>query len=340
MRKLLCLALAAALACALPAAASARSLTLAVVTKPGSAQNVAAGQLASLLEAFSGGDFQVEILDSGRAGDESQILEKIRKGSLDMAVVTAGPFDAYNVLLGVIGHPFLFSDYAQADAVLQGALGDEILADLEGAGFVGLAFSENGFRNLTNNKRPVKSPGDLSGLRIRVMESPLQQDLWQALGATPVPLPWPIDKALADGAVDGQENPLWVVDEYGLYRVQKYMTLTRHVYSPHVVVAGKKLWERLSDRERGLVTRAAREAAAYQRGENRAQETKHLEDSLGHGMQVEEKPDIAAFRQKAAALEKLPYYQQARVHSLLSRIRSLIAVDSRAGGSEASQKEK
>ena len=104
-----------------------------------------------------------------------------------------------------------------------------MLTSLESSGFKGLCFSENGFRNLTNNKRPVKTADDLKGLKIRVMNSAIHKAIWQSLGANPTPMPWPIYTELEQGVIDGQENPLWVMEVYKFYEIQKYMTLTRHV---------------------------------------------------------------------------------------------------------------
>ena len=113
-------------------------------------------------------------------------------------------------------------------------MGAEILKSLESSNFKGLCFSENGFRNLTNNKHAVKNPDDIKGLKVRVMASAIHKAIWQALGANPTPMPWPIYTELEQGVIDGQENPLWVMEVYKFYEIQKYMTLSRHVYSYHI----------------------------------------------------------------------------------------------------------
>ncbi|BCL62360.1 hypothetical protein DGMP_30530 [Desulfomarina profundi] len=209
-----------------------QTIKLGVVTKPGSAQNIVAAKFKELVEQRSDGAFKVTVYHSKSIGNETEILQQIQMNTVQMGVITAGPFDTFDPIVRVVNYPFLFKDAAQADMVLDGPLGKEILNDLESVGFKGLCFSENGFRNLTNNRHAVKTAADIKGLKIRVMASALHKAIWQALGANPTPMPWPIYTELEQGVIDGQENPLWVMEVYKFYEIQKYMTLTRHVYSP------------------------------------------------------------------------------------------------------------
>jgi len=217
----------------------------------------------------------------------------------------------------VINYPFLFKDNEQADKILDGPLGAKILKSLERAGFKGLCFSENGFGDLTNNKRPVKSPDDVKGLKICVMDSALHKAIWQALGANPTPMPWPIYTELEQGVIDGQENLLWVVEVYKFYEIQKYLTLTRHVYSPHIDVASLKWWNTLDTNTQDLIQRTIYEAALFQRKDNRSKNAARLEFLKAKGMKIEEHPDIDAFRAKVAGLEDLDLYSEPRVQALL-----------------------
>ena len=190
---------------------SAMALTrikLGVVTKPGSAQNIVAEKFKELIEQASNGNISVQIFHSKSIGNETEILQQIQMNTIQMGIITGGPFDTFDPVVRVINYPFLFKDNEQADEVLDGPLGAKILKSLERAGFKGLCFSENGFRNLTNNKHSVKSPDDIKGLKIRVMASALHRSVWQALGANPTPMPWPIYTELEQGVIDGQENPL------------------------------------------------------------------------------------------------------------------------------------
>jgi tripartite ATP-independent transporter DctP family solute receptor len=199
-------------------------------------------------------------------------------------------------------------------------LGREILDSLESSGFKGLHFSENGFRNLTNNRRPVLGPEDVAGLKIRVMNSALHKTIWQTLGANPTPMPWPIYTELEQGVIDGQENPLWVMEVYKFYEIQKYMTLTRHVYSAHIDVAALSWWKGLAPETQTMLSEAIAEAARYQRHENRAKDAERLEMLEERGMIVEKSPDVDAFRRKVADLQSHDIYSDPRVKDLLIRI--------------------
>ena len=234
-----------------------------------------------------------------------------------MGIITGGPFDTFDPVVRVINYPFLFKDNEQADEVLDGPLGAKILKSLERAGFKGLCFSENGFRNLTNNKHSVKRPDDIKGLKIRVMASALHRAVWQALGANPTPMPWPIYTELEQGVIDGQENPLWVMEVYKFYEIQKYMTLTRHVYSPHIDVASLKWWKTLDADTQDLIQRTIHEAAVFQRNDNRSKNAARLALLKEKGMKIEAHPDIDAFRAKVAGLKDMDLYSEPRVQALL-----------------------
>jgi tripartite ATP-independent transporter DctP family solute receptor len=299
---------------------AAMTIKLGVVTKPGSAQNIVAEKFKELVEARSDNAVTVKIFHSASIGNETEILQQIQMGTIEMGVITGGPFDTFDPIVRVINYPFLFKDSEQVDQILDGPLGDEILKSLETSGFKGLCFSENGFRNLTNNKRSVKIPLDIKGLKIRVMSSALHKTIWQTLGANPTPMPWPIYTELEQGVIDGQENPLWVLEVYKFYEIQKYMTLTRHVYSPHIDVAGLNWWNSLKPEEQAMIQEAMKEAARYQRKSNRDKDADRLVLLKEKGMLVEENPDIAAFREKVKGLKDMELYQDDRVKALLERI--------------------
>lgn len=214
------------------AAAKPFTIKLGVVTKPGAAQNIVAEKFKTLVEERSDKAYTVKIFHSASLGNETEIIQQIQMDTIHMGVITGGPFDTFDPIVRVINYPFIFKNHAQADEVLDGPLGAEILKSLETSGFKGISFSENGFRNLTNNKLAVTEPSQVQGLKIRVMSSALHKTIWQTLGANPTPMPWPIYTELEQGVIDGQENPLWVMEVYKFYEIQKYMTLTRHVYSP------------------------------------------------------------------------------------------------------------
>ncbi len=296
------------------------TIKLGVVTKPGAAQNIVADKFKALVEEASNGKYKVRIFHSASIGNETEILQQIQMGTVHLGVITGGPFDTFDPIVRVINYPFLFKDHAQADAILDGPLGQEILDSLESSGFKGLCFSENGFRNLTNNKRPVAGPDDVKGLKIRVMSSALHKSIWQALGANPTPMPWPIYTELEQGVIDGQENPLWVMEVYKFYEIQKYMTLTRHVYSPHIDVASLSWFGGLSPEDQKMITTAMKEAAKFQRASNREKNAGRLAMLKEKGMEINEHPDVAAFRAKVADLKNMDLYSDPKVKALLEKI--------------------
>lgn len=298
----------------------AMTIKLGVVTKPGSAQNIVAEKFKALMEERTKGEVTVKIYHSKSIGNETEILQQIQMNTVQMGIITVGPFDTFDPIVRVINYPFLFKSNEQADEILDGPLGQEILTNLEKSSFKGLCFSENGFRNLTNNKRAVQNPDDVDGLKIRVMSSALHKTIWQALGANPTPMPWPIYTELEQGVIDGQENPLWVMKEYKFYEIQKYMTLTRHVYSPHIDVASLKWWNTLKAPTKTMILKAIREAADYQRKDNREKDAARLAFLKEKGMEVEETPDLSAFRAKLASLQSNSIYSDHRVNDLLRRM--------------------
>lgn len=299
---------------------AATTIKLGVVTKPGSAQNLVAEKFKELVESRSGGALEVKIFHSGSLGNETEILQQIQLGTIELGVITSGPFDSFDPIVRVIDYPFLFKDHQQADQILDGPLGGEILTSLESSGFKGLCFSENGFRNLTNSKRAVARPDDIKGLKIRVMSSALHKSIWQTLGANPTPMPWPIYTELEQRVIDGQENPLWVLEVYKFYEIQKHMTLTRHVYSAHIDVASLNWWNSLDEQTRSLVKEAMCEAARYQRQDNRAKNEARLALLKEKGMLVEEHPDTEAFRKQVASLKDIDLFSDPKVKSLLQKV--------------------
>ena len=320
MKKLICLFLTTLWICCSATAMADVNIKLGVVTKPGSAQNIVAGKFKELIENRSRGGIKVKIYHSASLGNETQILQQVQMNTIQMAIVTGGPFDTFDPITRVVNYPFLFKSNEQADEILDGPLGDEILKSLESSGFKGLSFSENGFRNLTNSKRPVKNTEDLKGLKIRVMASSIHRAIWQALGANPTPMPWPIYTELEQGVIDGQENPLWVMEVYKFYEIQKYMTLSRHVYSYHIDIASLKWWKTLDKEKQDLIQQAIYEAAVYQRHENRSKNAERLTLLKAKGMQIEENPDVKDFRRKVAGLKDMNLYKDPKVKDLLLKI--------------------
>ena len=296
---------------------SATIVKLGIVTTPGSAQYLCAEKFAELVGQRSGGEYEIKVFHSGSLGTETEILQQIQMNALQMGIITLGPFDVFVPEVKVVAFPFMFKDYAQVDAILDGDPGQRILDSLAIAGFKGLAFSENGFRNLTNSRHPVTTVENVKGLKIRVMESELHKELWRTLGANPTPMGWPIYTELQQGTIDGQENPLSVIVVYKLYEVQKHLTLTGHVYSAHINVSNLDWFGKLDKDTQEMFIKAARDAAAYQRAWNRENEARFLETLKKEGMQVVEDPDQAAFRKRAEQLRESSMFKDPKVAKLL-----------------------
>ena len=284
------------------AAASAQTtINIATVTNPAFVHTKAAEWFKEEVEKALPGKYKVVVHHSAALGSETQVLQQIQLGTTQMSVCTTGPIEAFVPEIKALEMPFVFPSYESTDKVLDGPVGKELGKYFEKAGFVALHFLDNGFRNLTNSKRPVKTPEDLKALKIRTMEAPTHLAIWRSIGANPTPMAWPIFTQLQQGVIDGQENPIAVIYAAKLVEAgQKYLTLTRHVYSALVFVANKPFMDALPAAERKIVMDAAQTASLKGRAFVRDNETKQIAELKAAGMQVEEKPDLAAFRKATA----------------------------------------
>ena len=282
-------------------AAAKTQINIAVVVNPDFVHTRAANWFKQSVEKALPGKISVMVHHSAVLGSETQVLQQIQLGTTQMSVCTTGPIEAFVPEIKALEMPFVFPSYEAADKVLDGQVGQDLARKFEKSGFVALAFLDNGFRNLTNSKRPVKTPEDAKGLKIRTMEAPTHLAIWRAIGANPTPMAWPIFTQLQQGVIDGQENPIAVIHAAKLHEAgQKYLTLTRHVYSALVFLASKSFLDGLSPQERKVITDNARTAALQGRQFIRGNEAKQLAELKTAGMLVEDKPDLAAFRKTTA----------------------------------------
>jgi len=206
-----------------------------------------------------------------------------------MTVLNAGILAAQSKEFGIYDFPFLFATPQEADAVTDGPFGKKLLDKLQAKNLVGLGYWELGFRNLTNSKKPITKAEDIAGLKIRVIQSPIYIDLFNALGANAVPMPFPeLYTAMEQKAVDGQENPFSTILSSKFAEVQKYLTVTRHMYNPQAVIVSKKFWDSLNPADQKALTDAMAEATTFQRGVSRVQANVALDDLKKAGMQVSE----------------------------------------------------
>jgi tripartite ATP-independent transporter DctP family solute receptor len=260
--------------------------------------NLGAQRFADLVKERTGGRVSITIYPDGQLGKgERELLEAIQQGTIDIYVGSTGPLGGFNPAMQILDIPFLFRDYAHVDMVLDGPIGQELLSGLESSGMKGLAFWENGFRNLTNSRGPVTTPADAQGLKIRTMENAIHLAAWKAAGLNPTPMAWgEVYGALQQKVIDGQENPVVVILTSKIYEVQKYMTLTRHVYSPAVIIVSQQLWSHLPDVAKEVFLSTAREVAQYQRNLGREAEQNNIAALEAQGMNIVKAVDSSAWQ--------------------------------------------
>ena len=262
-------------------------LTLGIVLGKNSHYGVAASVLADEVARLTEGRFRVEIFPDGALGGEREMVVGTQLGTVDMVIVSTGPVGNFVPATLITDIPFLFRDYAHARFVLDGPIGQGILAEFPEHGLIALAWGENGFRHITTSGTPVTSPRDLAGLKLRTMQNSVHMRAFKALGVNPMPMPAPnVYAALQSHVVDGQENPIPAILDLKLAEVQKYLSLTGHVYSPALTLMAPRLWKSLSDSDRALFGQAARAAAAAMRATVNRQEKEGLESLRASGMTV------------------------------------------------------
>lgn len=240
-----------------------------------------------LVEERSKGDFDVQIFPSSQMGPDREMIEGVQTGVLEMAVSPSSFFAGWDPSFAVIELPYMYPSKDVALDVLNGDTGDEMLARLENQGLVGLGWLENGLRHVTNNVRPIEKPEDLAGIKLRTMKVPAHVDTFKALGANPTPMNFgEVYSALQQGVIDGQENPVALIDSQRFYEVQKHVSLTGHVFTVYVPVVGQWFWSGLSEDQQTLLRDAMTDAAAYQQVLVNAEEAGQLQKIRDAGVNV------------------------------------------------------
>lgn len=268
-------------------------LKVAHVGAPVSPQQGAADIFVKLVTEKTGGSVDIQIFGSSTLGDEAALVEGMVLGTIDGGIVSAGLYGGYYPLMGAFEIPFLFRDRAHTIAVNNGPLGAEILENLSNeAKLKAVAIWEHGFRHVTNNVRPIKTPQDFKGLNIRSPEVPVYSAPLRALGANPVPMAFSeLYVALERGVVDGQHNPLLHVQGQRFYEVQKYLSMLDFAYTPNVLAFSNKAWNRLSSAQQAQVLEAANEAGISWSQAAEAEETRLLDELKGK-MQVVDRNEL------------------------------------------------
>jgi tripartite ATP-independent transporter DctP family solute receptor len=254
--------LGAALSCLASRPAAAHEFRVAD-TQPADYPTVRALEyMGELVRKRSGGRHTLHIFHSRQLGEEKETIEQTRIGAIDMNRTNVAPLASFIPEANVLALPFLFRSVEHLHHVLDGPIGDEILASFEAHGLVGLAFYDSGARSIYNSVRPVRRLEDLKGLRIRVQQSDMMVEMMRALGAEPIAMPYgQVNVGLATGLIQGAENnwPSYVTTDH--YRSARYLTLTEHTMSPEVLIVSRRSWDTLSDQDKRMFKEAARESA-------------------------------------------------------------------------------
>ena len=305
VRQALWLALMSALLTSLPRVAQAeikeRSIKMPIVNSIDHPQGIGAKKFAELIEQKSGGKIKVRVYPSGTLGGEQQVASAMQGGTVEVSMMAPAQLVGNIKEFLVLDFPFAFANEREADAVLDGPFGKRLLDLMPAKGLVGLAYMEQGYRSITNSKKPIHKLEDIQGLKIRTILNPLYIDMLNMLGANAVPMPFPeLYTALETKTVDGQENPYSTVEASKFYEVQKYFSNTKHIYNPQLLLAGKRFWDTLSAEEKKIFEDAAVETRTFQRKVAREMDEKSREFLLKSGMEINDvaPEEIARMREK------------------------------------------
>ncbi|UYG09246.1 TRAP transporter substrate-binding protein [Halomonas sp. M4R1S46] len=311
----------AALAMGALSAQAAQTINLGHTLSDSSHYSVGADAFKETLERLSDGEFEVVEHPSGALGGERAMIEGLQIGTVDLVITSTGPLGNFVPETYVLDLPFLFEDYDEARCVLDGEVGQDLLDKMSNHDLVGLAWSENGFRHMTNSQRPVTSPGDAEGLKVRTMENKVHMEAFEQMGVHPTPMAFPeVFTALQQGTVDGQENPITVIVATKFWEVQDHLSLTGHVYSPAVVLGSPILLDGLSEEQRGWFEQAAQASAEATREEVSRLESEGVELLREKGMTVETDIDKAPFQEAVKPAYQI--YTDQYGSEMLDRVRA------------------
>ncbi|MBN8533399.1 MAG: TRAP transporter substrate-binding protein [Rhizobiales bacterium] len=267
-------------------------------------------KMTACLATKSGGKMKLQAFWGGALGGDLQATQALRSGTQEMVITSTSPLIGILPDLGVFDLPFLFGNEKEADAILDGEFGKYISDKMPGVGLVNLSYWENGFRNLTNSKKPVEKPEDFAGLKVRVMQNNIFLDTFKTVGANAIPMAFQeVFAALETKAIDGQENPFVTIDTSKFYEVQRFLSVTRHAYTPFMVLYSKSLFDQLSADEKKALTDCAAEGQAEQRKVSRAQGETALANLTKQGMRI----NLISPEQQARMREVVkPVYERAK----------------------------
>ncbi|QDG75399.1 TRAP transporter substrate-binding protein [Labrenzia sp. PHM005] len=240
-----------------------------------------------LVEEGSNGEIDVQIFPSSQLGPDREMIEGVQSGVLEMAVSPSSFFAGWDPAFAVIELPYMYASKDIALKVLNSEAGDDMLARLNDQGVVGLGWLENGLRHVTNNVRPIKAPADLDGVKLRTMKVPAHVATFKALGANPTPMNFgEVYSALQQGVIDGQENPIALIDSQRFYEVQKHVSLTGHVFTVYIPVVSQSFFSSLSAEHQQLLRDSIAAAEAHQQQLVNSEEAGQLEKIKEAGVNV------------------------------------------------------
>ena len=298
MKKLMTILVLALALCVTSAAMAETVFQLGTTVNEQDSFQVAAVKFAELVAERTNGEYKIEIYPNGTLGGESDMLDSMSMGMLDMGIITSGPFVNFSEMMGVLDMPYLFATNEEAYEILDGEIGQELLGTLEEAGLKGLAYAERGFRNVTTSVRPITNAADLKGLKLRVMENEVYTATFKALEVNAVPMAWAEAlTAMQQGTIEGQENPVNVMYSYKLWEYgQKYATFDRHSYATAIITMSLDVFNTLDEETQAIFKQAAQEAAEYERAWVAEQEAGQIQALKDNGMEIVETPDVDSFR--------------------------------------------
>lgn len=292
--------LTASLLTALPASAATK-LRFGHAGPETDSQHAAALEFAKKVKERTKGEIEIQIFPNNALGNDQAMIQSVRGGVLDMEMSGNPNFTGIVSKMNAFDLPYIFNDAAHAYRVLDGKVGQSMLDELGKHGMKGLAYWEVGFRSMTNSKRPIRTPEDVRGLKIRTSPNPAHIKAFQALGSNPVPMPLSeLYSALETGAVDAQEHPVGITWSAKFNEVQKHLSMTRHAYTAMIVVMNKAKFDSLKPEHQKIILEAAVEGGKFQRELNTKNEAMMIADLKQKGMQVVESIDSAPFRKVVA----------------------------------------
>jgi TRAP-type transport system periplasmic protein len=258
-----------------------------------------AEKFAELVAEKSDGNVKVDVYHDSQLGDEGELATGTKMGTVDISLVATGSVTQYYPRYSMFDLPFLFRDYDHVDKVLQGEVGEQLASEAEEqGGFKVMSYWESGFRHYVNSKRPLKSPQDLEGLKIRTPEWPVLTSATETLGASAVPMPFSeLYMAAQHGVVDGQEGPIFAIKSSKMYEVQDYMVLDGHTYTAMLLIMNPDKFNSLSKDVQEVLTEASKEAGDYERQLIRDNEKEDIQYLKEEGdLEIEENPDKDGWR--------------------------------------------